>query len=268
MKYPSLRNLIDKLKSSPRVKGIFTTGTTATKMNPSSDIDFVVVLDKNPENIKSVYTMIENRFTDVFFFDIAWLNELQDKSEVSGDNFDSLFLEWLVKGKIEHDPENILSALRQRISENPPLQKITDSEKRDFWIRTNYNFIANWRYYNSQDEVYRKALELRLLHSVSELMTAYFSFRDMPWRGEKTAVKYLEQNDKEFLSTFEKYSKSASLDEKFKHYGELFNAIFFSDYQKWEDDFIVPIAKQNQYSQELVSFWGKLTDNENQNRFN
>jgi len=56
--YASLEKLIEKLKTSPRVKGIFSTGTTATRMNPSSDIDLIVVLDKNTENIKSVYTSL------------------------------------------------------------------------------------------------------------------------------------------------------------------------------------------------------------------
>jgi len=135
MNYPSLSNLIEKLKSSPRVKGIFSTGTTATKMNPSSDIDFVVVLDKNTEEIKSVYTTIENRFSDVFFFDIEFLNQLENKTEVSANNFDGVFLEWLMSGKIEHDPENLLVTLKNKIDRNPPLQSIFDSEKRDLWIK-------------------------------------------------------------------------------------------------------------------------------------
>lgn len=235
--YPSLEELLEKLKTSPRVKGIFSTGTTATKMNLSSDIDFVVVLDKNIENIKSVYTTIENRFSDIFFFDIDFLNQLKDKSEVSGNNFDGMFLEWLNNGKIEHDPENLLLILKSKIEETSPTQKVADSEKRDFWIKTNYNFVANSRYYNSNDELYHKALEFRLLYSVIELITAYFSFRAIPWRGEKAAVKYFEQNDQEFLAIFQKYSESNTLAEKMKYYGQLFDKIFFGEYKKMGERF-------------------------------
>jgi len=259
MKYPSLSNLMEKLKSSPRVKGIFSTGTTATKMNPSSDIDFVVVIDKNLEDIKSVYTMIENRFSDIFFFDIDFLKQLKDKSEVSGNNFDGIFLEWLKKGKIEYDPENLLQLLKSKIEKTSPMQKVANSEKRDFWIKTNYNFIANSRYYNSKDEFYHKALELRLLYSVIELITAYFSFRGIPWRGEKAAVKYLEQNDPDFLATFQKYSESNTLAEKMKYYEQLFDKIFFDEYQKWEKDFIIPISNKNEYDPKLSYFWNDLT---------
>ncbi len=258
MKYPSLSNLIEKLKSSPRVRGIFSTGTTATKMNPSSDIDLVVVLDKNPEEIKSVYTMIEDRFSDIFFFDTDFLDQLKDKSEVSGNNFDGMFLEWLKRGKIEYDPESLLSDLKSKIEETSPIQKVADSEKRDFWIKTNYNSIANSRYYNSKDEVYHKALEFRLLYSVTELITAYFSFRAIPWRGEKAAVKYLEQSDQGFLTTFQKYFGSNTLAEKMKYYEQLFDKIFFGEYQKWEKDFVIPISKRDGYSSKLSDFWDNL----------
>lgn len=258
MKYPSLINFIEKMKSSPRVRGIFVTGTTATKMSPSSDIDIVVVLDKNSKNIKSVYTTIENHFFDIFFFDIAFLNQLENRQEVSANNFDGIFLEWLAKGKIEYDPENFLRILKNKISVNQPLQQVADSEKKDFWIKTNYNFIANVRYYDSKDELYHTALELRLLNSVIELITAYFSFRGIPWRGEKEAVKYLKQNDNKFISIFQEYSKSNILAVKMKYYTELFNRTFFGEYQKWENDFVIPISNQNQYDHELLGFWKEI----------
>ena len=92
-----------------------------------------------------------------------------------------------------------------------------------------------------------------------ELITAYFSFRDIPWRGEKSAIKYLELNDKDLLSIFEKYTNSNSLTEKMKWYSELFHAIFFGEYQKWDDDFVIAISSKDQYDQNLNKFWDSLT---------
>lgn len=169
-----------------------------------------------------------------------------------------MFVEWLAKGEIKYDSENLLRELKSKIGKSAPVQKVPDSEKRDFWIKTNYNFIANSRYYNSGNELYHKALEVRLLYSIIELITAYFSFRDIPWRGEKAAVSYLEQNDQDFFSTFREYSRSHTLDGKMKSYRELFNIIFFGEYQKWEDDFVVPISNQSQYDPKLISFWNNL----------
>ena len=143
MKNLTLKNLIEKLKSSPKVKGVFSTGTTATGLTPSSDIDLIIILDKNSEDIKSIYTTVENRFADIFFFDVDFLNQLKEKGEVLGNNFSGIFFSWLAKGKIEYDPESILADFKSKIGENLPTQKITDSEKRDVWIKTNYNFICN-----------------------------------------------------------------------------------------------------------------------------
>ena len=256
--YLSLEKLLVKLKTSPRVRGIFLTGSTATKMSPSSDIDFVVILDRNTENIDKIYTTIENRFSDIFFFDVDFLNRLNDTSDVSGNTVDGMFIDWLLKGKIEYDPENLLSSFKSKITETPPVQKVADSEKRDFWAKTNYNFIANSRYYNSNNKLYHQALEIRLLYCVIELISAYFSFRAIPWRGEKAAVKYLEQNDPEFLATFQQYSASNTLDEKFKYYGQLFNKTFYGEYQKWKEDFVIPISQKNGYDISLADFWNSL----------
>jgi predicted nucleotidyltransferase len=251
----SLSSVIDKLKSSPRVKGVFSTGSTATRLNPASDIDLVILLDKNKEGIKSIYTTIEKRFSDIFFFDVAFVSGLKKKKTVSGNEFEGMFLDWLRKGKIEYDPLTLLQSLKKTIQKNPPVQKVPEKEKRDFWIKVNYNFIANSRYYNSNDKIYHSALELRLLYSVVEIITSYFSFRSLPWRGEKKAIAYFQQHDKTFLKTFQKYSMSSSLIDKMKYYRQLFHKVFIGRYQKWEKDFTVPIAREGQYSEKLSVLW-------------
>ena len=261
MKYPSLKNLLEQLKLSPRVKGIFSTGTTATGLTPWSDIDLVIVLDKNDEKIKLVYSKIENRIADIFFFDVDFVLQLKGRSEVPGNAFAGMFLTWLAQGKIEYDPENLLSDLETSSDIVSPTQNVEDQEKRELWIKINYNYLVNSRYFKATKEIYHQALELRLLYSVIELITAYFSFRNIPWRGEKTAVQYLEQNDLKFLSTFEAYTKSTLLVEKMKYYSELFNHVFFKEYQKWGDDFIVPISQQNLYDWKAVDFLDKLINN-------
>lgn len=255
----SLKELLDNLKSSPRVRGIFLTGTTATTLNSASDIDIVVLLDKNTEELKSIYTTIDNRFSDVFFFDLDFLAELNNATEVSANNFDGMFLNWLINGKVEYDPDNLLLPLKIKATETPALQKVHESEKRDFWIKINYNFIANLRYFNATDELYHKALEIRLLYSVVELITAYFSLREIAWRGEKVALKFFEENDTNYLATFEAYSKSNSLFEKMDNYQKLFFLTFFGEFQKWDNSFIIPLTKHNHYNKEMSDFWNKLT---------
>lgn len=213
-----------------------------------------VILDKNRERIRAVYTTIEGRFSDIFFFDVDFLKQLENKVTVSGNEFDGMFVEWLTGGKIEYDPKGLLLAFKSRISKDPPKQKISDSEKEKLWIKVNYNFIANSRYHRSGKKLYHQALELRLLYSVSELVSAYFSFRGVPWRGEKAAVEYFEKNDQEFLSALNGYFSSNQLEDEMRHYNELFYKVFSGKYQKWPDNFIISMSDQDQYEAELPGF--------------
>ena len=241
------------------MKEIFTTGTSVSKLTPASDLDLIVILDKNSEGIKSVFTTIGNHFSDVFFFDVDFLNQLSKKREVLGNTFDGMFVAWLSTSEIAYDTEHLLRNLKEKIAASHFTQKVSDVEKTDVWVKTNYNFIANSRYYNAGDKLYRRALELRLLYSVSELITAYFSFRGMPWRGEKAAVRYFEEHDKKFLETFRKYSASGSLEKKMKYYRALFAKVFFGTYRRWEKGFIVPISNVgNRFDPGLRRFWSEL----------
>ena len=88
------------------MKGIFTTGTSVSKLTPASDLDLIVILDKNSEGIKSVFTTIGNHFSDVFFFDVDFLNQLSKKREVLGNTFDGMFVAWLSTSEIAYDTEH------------------------------------------------------------------------------------------------------------------------------------------------------------------
>ena len=94
----------------------------------SSDIDLIVIIDKNSEEIKSIFTTIENRFADIYFFDIDFLNQLKIRVKFL-EIILTEFFGMVEKRKIEYDPENLLSNLKDKIGETSPKQKIDDSEK-------------------------------------------------------------------------------------------------------------------------------------------
>lgn len=59
-------------------------------MNPSNEIDLVIILDNNSEEIKSIYTMIENRF--LVFFGTNFMDQLKDKRVILANSFDGMFV--------------------------------------------------------------------------------------------------------------------------------------------------------------------------------
>ena len=235
----SLSEVIDHLSRSPRVKALFTTGTTATGLGPSSDIDLVVILDTNEDGIKSAYTMIGSRFADIFFFDVDFVNRVAQLKSVPANGFEGIFVTWLAKGKIEKDERGLLAEVKKQSEVTAKRFDISFEEKQGIWFKANYNFIANQRYFRSEEELYHKALEIRLLYSVTELIVAYFTLRDLPWRGEKEAMGYFERDDTGMLQLFMDYVRSPSLTQRFDLYEKLFKAVMYGDFQAWDTNFLI-----------------------------
>ncbi|MEI7512840.1 MAG: nucleotidyltransferase domain-containing protein [Candidatus Uhrbacteria bacterium] len=262
MHYPSLSGLLQTLKASPRVKGLFTTGSTATGIKPSSDIDLVVILDKNTEGLKAVYTNIERHFSDIFFFDVSYLEGLKKMDEIPANGFEGMLTNWLLKGRIEHDPDGILTTTKEALSES--ICVVGKAEKQDVLTRINYSLIANRRYFSAEEELYHVSLEVRLLYSTVELVTSYFSLRGMPWRGEKDAMAYLAKHDPDYRDLLLSCIRTSSLDEKMKYYEILFTKTILDDDQVWKNDFVVMVPKNQDKNEEkeLHDFWDELTEDE------
>ncbi len=259
----ALQDLIDELALSSRVKGIFTTGTTATGLTTSSDIDLVVILDKNSEEIKSAYTMIEERFADIFFFDSDFVTKCKNMERIPANAFEGMFITWLAKGKIYKDDTGVLFELKEDARAKMDGFIIPDEEKQDSWFKINYSFIANTRYFNAENDLYHKALELRLLYSISELIVAYFTFRNIPWRGEKSAIAYLEEHDTRTYECFTNFLESSSLEKRFNAYQDLFHRTSFANYQQWNDDFLVVLNSKHHVDESLTIFWNQLRKSKN-----
>ena len=54
----------------------------------------------------------------------------------------------------------------------------------------------------SDDPVYLMAVDIRLLYSLPEVFVGYSRARDLPWRGEKELIRYLQRHDPRFLDIF------------------------------------------------------------------
>lgn len=252
MSCANLQSVLDHLSHVPEVNGVFTTGTTASGLGPSSDIDIVVILEKNDAGIKSAYTMIEHRFADLFFFDVDFVKKVMQLTEVPANGFEGMFITWLEKGKIQKDESGLLAQLKAHVGTKSHLMHIALEEKQDSWFRMNYNFIANQRYFDSEDDLYHSALEIRLLYSVTELIVAYFTLRGIPWRGEKEAIKYFAANDEQMLKIFTDYTKSQSLADRFHVYQDLFRAVLYGDFQAWDKEFLIVKDEKNRMDERLI----------------
>ncbi len=258
----TLAHIIKKLKSHENVDVVFLTGSQDEKNKSYSDIDLVIILNKHKHELVSLYTWIDDKFADIYFFDHDDLKRIETSKEFPGHAMDAIFVNWLTKSVIQFDKSGKLSRLKEKITELNKKIVIPQSEKDLLWQKINYNFVANDRYFESGDPIYHDALEVRLLYSVSEVFTGYFVFRDILWRGEKTAIKYLKENDVDFYGAFAWYTKADNLKDRFNAYVRLVNLVFSVGYQLWNKGDVLPQTKDRSRTneQELIEYWNELTN--------
>ncbi len=231
----SLDKITEKLKLHNDINAVFITGSHGTKESKSySDIDLVIILKENKNNLYSLYCWIDDIFADIFFFDLVDLKRIENCAGKYENPMDSVFTSWLKKADIKFDKSGNLSTLKNKTDKSGE-SPVSTKEKDGFWQKINYNFVANKRYFESNDPLYLEALELRLLYSVIEVICGYIAFRNIPWRGEKEAVKYLKNNHLNFYNVFKSYATSNNLIDKFQFYEQMINLVFTGEYKKWTE---------------------------------
>lgn len=237
-----LQAIIANLEQSADVNAVFLTGSYGEgEAKPHSDVDLVVILKKNNLNLYSHYRWIDGSFADIFFFDLADLARIRSAATDDGNGLDAIFLGWLKKADIGFDKSGTLTALKNARAD--ATSTVATNEKRNFWQKINYNFVANKRYFESNDPTYHQALELRLLYSVMEAVCGYLALRDIPWRGEKDAVRYLSSHAPDFYALFQKYSSATALEGRFVLYSKMVDSSLTEKYPKWETTDVVTLKE-------------------------
>ena len=73
----------------------------------------------------------------------------------------------------------------------------------------------------SDDVVYQEAIDLRMRYQLADLMVDYFHVRDMPWEGEKAAIRRWQEADPEYHILFRRCMAESELHKRVELYGEL-----------------------------------------------
>ena len=157
----SLDKIIEKLKSNDDVDAVFITGSHNTQeAKAHSDIDLVVILKENKNELYSLYRWIDDVFAEIFFFDLADLKRIASNSKIDLESFDAILLDWIKKSNIYFDKSDLLTDLESKVLEID-ISHQSDKSKKGFWQRTNHNYIADKRYFDSGDPLYHEALEIK-----------------------------------------------------------------------------------------------------------
>lgn len=258
-----LTTVIENLKSRDEVDAVFLAGSHAAgTQNSHSDFDVVIVLTENTKKIDSIFTWIGDIFADVIFFDHSDLDFFRGRTQgfSANERNTGKFLSWLEKSDIKFDKSGTLSALKTDVASFDLI--VPQREREDVCQKINYNFVVNKRYFESGDVLYHEALEIRLLYSVMEVITGYFSLRNIPWRGEKAAISYLKERDRDFYGLFASYTKSAVLEEKFELYKEMTGRVFPLGFKHWSIGDVIATTKEpagEEVKAEIVNYWKEIS---------
>jgi hypothetical protein len=217
----SLATVFERLALNRSVTGTLAIGSLAAgTINAASDYDLVIVLNAAPRSWFVGVTTIDNRPTDLIFVSAAAVEAVAAlTAPVSQDHELAPVIRWLSAGVIRFDRHGDLDRLQQRLKQGDWIEAIDDRAGYDAWFAINYNLAVAERLAKSADELYRRAALIRMgIYGHTDLWFGYFTIRKLPWAGDKAAVNYLLANDREFLTTFQRFLAASTIAQKLRLY--------------------------------------------------
>ena len=217
----SLAAVFERLTLHQNVSGALEIGSLAEgAINVASDYDIVIVLNVAPRSWFVGVTTIGNRPTDLIFVSAAAVQAVAALTAPVSQNHElAPVIRWLSVGVIRFDRHGILGRLQQRLKQGDWIQAIDDKAGYDAWFAINYNLAVAERLAKSADELYRRAALIRMgVYGHTDIWFGYFTIRKLPWAGDKAAVNHLLANDREFLTTFQRFLEASTTAEKLKLY--------------------------------------------------
>lgn len=197
----TLEQVVERLALHKLVEGVVLVGSQVRDaITPWSDYDILLVLE-TPSPVHVAYTSIGGRMADVIFVDVEAIRRIgRERVPIPVDGPDGSLAHWLEAGQVVFDRGGDIGQARQAILSRDLSEPAGFAAKYTAWFGINYNLNHNKRMLAAEDPVYLLAVDLRLLYSVFDVLTGYFRFRDIPWRGEKEAIRFLAVHDADFLA--------------------------------------------------------------------
>ena len=200
----SFHAILSRLSHHRAVDGLIVIGSARSgSLSASSDYDLVVVLSEMPVPLHVGVTTIDGRFSDIIFCTTAHVQEvLETDKPLSVSTWEGRLIGWLQEGELVFDRRGHLQQSQDKVNNGNWLQDQNDLGAAP-WNGVNYNLAVLRRYLRSDDPLYLKTADIRMmLYGPSDLFFNYFAARNIHWSGEKDAIRYLEQHDPAYLDLY------------------------------------------------------------------
>lgn len=218
----SLDEVVARLTRHRAVESIAILGSGARgTLNPASDFDILVVLSEAPVPVSLLLTTIDQRLAEVVFLSAGtierWLRmEIYDPASNAGP-----MLRRLQKARVAFDRAGRMTRLYEKARSRVWKEEHIQQEIWEAWFSCNYNLLHTKRLLLSTDPVYLLAVDLRLLPGIYDQWKAYFLVRQLPWQGDKEAIRYLMSHDPDYVALLQQCLAEADRERKVQLYEKL-----------------------------------------------
>jgi predicted nucleotidyltransferase len=203
--FTSLDEVAARLTRHGEVESIVILGSGATGiLSPASDYDVLVVLSEMPVPVSLVLTTIERRLAEVVFFSADTIEQWLAMETFDTVSYAGSMLRRLQKARIAFDRTGRITRLYEKALSSSWEEKHDQQKVWQAWFSCNYDLQHTKRLLTSTDPVYLMAGDLRLLTNISDLLRTYLLIRQVPWQGEKEAIRYLMSHDPDYLEVFQR----------------------------------------------------------------
>jgi len=197
---------IRRIRASDKVAGLALFGSRVQlSVNSSSDYDLLILVAEMPVEIFQMLTYIEGRLADIVFADTQTADHLiYSDTPVHPYSKEGMLLQKMLTAKIVYDPSGLLGRVqnlaRERQRSKTGLLLPSESDRYAAWFWQNHSLVHIRRMLQSDDPVVLTAVDLMLASGISRLCRDYYTARRLFWEGEKGAVRFLQDQDAEYLN--------------------------------------------------------------------
>lgn len=257
-----LSQIIKSLENNASVDAVLLVGSQSKNEHKEySDIDLVVILKEKTSDLQSLFQYVDGKPCDVFFFDVATLQLFLGTKIIPANRMDAVLLDWLDTAQVYFDKSGVIRSLIDNKEDLKAKLEVPIEEMVSFESKINIGYITNKRYFDSANHEYHDVLETKLLQDIYNVLIGYFEFRVIPWRGEKTMLRYLREHDTTFYDLYMSCIRATILAEKFKLYEQLILSAFCGEYHLWDREVVRPFTNRPLKKDEqahLVGYWNRL----------
>ena len=219
----TLAAALTRLAADERVDGLALFGSrVGGQAAPASDYDLLILVPSLPVGIFQMLSYIDGRMADVVFV----LTEQADRllagaAPVAANTQDGRFLLKMQTASIVYDASGRLARAQALARRGDWLAAVSYAEQYSAWFWHNFGSVQLARMAQVDDPVYQTAVDLMLCGGLSDICRAYYQVRNLPWEGEKAALRDLRQRDTAYLALLRQCLAASDRAQKLELFGRL-----------------------------------------------